>query len=269
MSSSVEVRTTPPQGASGAPELVKGLGLTSATTLVMGSMIGSGIFIVSAEIAREVNSPALLIGAWLVTGFMTIVGALSYGELAAMMPRAGGQYVYLRESLGPLWGFLYGWTLFLVIQTGTIAAVGVAFGKFLGIFFPSVSSTHWLLHFWRVPAIRIGPMVLGNMDVGLNTQNLVAILVVVLLSVINIFGVRTGALIQNIFTSAKVAALLGLALFGLLRGRNALALDANFHGHFWDNAGLDTLHDIGGGVLVGTFSVSDVGQGGSLLFSVA
>src|SRR5690348_74947 len=126
-------------------EFVKGLGLTSATTLVMGSMIGSGIFIVSAEIAREVNSPALLIGAWLVTGFMTIVGALSYGELAAMMPRAGGQYVYLRESLGPLWGFLYGWTLFLVIQTGTIAAVGVAFGKFLGIFFPSISSSNWIV----------------------------------------------------------------------------------------------------------------------------
>src|SRR5258707_7975946 len=144
MSSSVEVRTAPPQAASGAPELVKGLGLTSATTLVMGSMIGSGIFIVSADIAREVNSPALLIGAWLVTGFMTIVGALCYGELAAMMPRAGGQYVYLREALGPLWGFLYGWTLFLVLQNGPIAAVGVAFGKFLGIFWPAISSSHWL-----------------------------------------------------------------------------------------------------------------------------
>src|SRR6185295_14714331 len=126
-------------------ELVKGLGLTSATTLVMGSMIGSGIFIVSADIARLTESPALLIGAWLVTGFMTITGALAYGELAAMMPRAGGQYVYLRESLGPLWGFLYGWTLFLVIQTGTIAAVGVAFGKFLGVFFPSISSSNWVL----------------------------------------------------------------------------------------------------------------------------
>ena len=113
-------------------ELVKALGLTSATMLVMGSMIGSGIFIVSAEISREVASPALLIGAWLITGFLTIVGALTYGELAAMMPRAGGQYVYLRESLGPLWGFLYGWTLFLVIQTGTIAAVGVAFGNSSG-----------------------------------------------------------------------------------------------------------------------------------------
>src|SRR6058998_2687310 len=232
--------------------------------LVMGSMIGSGIFIVSAEIAREVNSPALLIGAWVVTGFLTIVGALSYGELAAMMPRAGGQYVYLREALGPLWGFLYGWTLFLVIQTGTIAAVGVAFGKFLGVFFPSISSSAWILHLAKVPPIHIGPMVLGNMDVGLNTQNLIAILVVVVLSVINIFGVRTGALIQNIFTSAKVAALLGLALFGLLRGRNALALAANFHGHFWDNAGLDTLHDIGGGVLVGTITVIAVAQVGSL-----
>jgi len=245
-------------------ELIKALGLTSATMLVMGSMIGSGIFIVSAEIAREVNSPALLIGAWAVTGFMTIVGALSYGELAAMMPRAGGQYVYLREALGPLWGFLYGWTLFLVIQTGTIAAVGVAFGKFLGVFFPSVSSSHWILHFWKAPAIHIGPMVLGNMDVGLNTQNLAAILVVILLSVINIFGVRTGALIQNVFTFAKVAALLGLALLGIFIGRNAQALAANFHGNFWNNAGLGALHDIGGGVLVGTLTVVAVAQVGSL-----
>ncbi len=245
-------------------ELVKGLGLTSATMLVMGSMIGSGIFIVSADIARQVNSPALLMGAWLVTGFLTVVGALSYGELAAMMPRAGGQYVYLREALGPLWGFLYGWTLFLVIQTGTIAAVGVAFGKFLGIFAPSISSSNWILHFWRVPPIHLGPMVLGNMDVGLNTQNLVAILMVVLLSVINIFGVKTGALIQNVFTFAKVSALLGLALLGLSIGRNAIAVAANFHANFWRNAGLGAQHDIGGGVLVGTLTVLAVAQVGSL-----
>src|SRR5579864_6538273 len=102
--------------------------------IVSGSMIGSGIFIVSADIAHQVKSPALLLAVWLASGVMTLIGALSYGELAAAMPRAGGQYVYLRESLGPIWGFLYGWTLFLVIQTGTIAAVGVAFGKFLGIF---------------------------------------------------------------------------------------------------------------------------------------
>ena len=237
--------------------------------LVMGSMIGSGIFIVSAEIAREVNSPALLIGAWLVTGFMTIVGALCYGELAAMMPRAGGQYVYLREALGPLWGFLYGWTLFLVIQTGTIAAVGVAFGKFLGIFFPSISSTHWILHLWKVPPIPIGPMVLGNMDVGLSTQNLVAILIVVLLSVVNIFGLKTGAIIQNIFTVAKVSALAGLVLFGLFIGRNAQALAANFSGHFWQNAGLGAQHAVQVGVggpmvLVGTLTILAVAQTGSL-----
>src|SRR5690242_20313992 len=231
--------------------------------LVMGSMIGSGIFIVSAEIAREVDSPALLIGAWVVTGFMTIVGALSYGELAAMMPRAGGQYVYLREALGPLWGFLYGWTLFLVIQTGTIAAVGVAFGKFLGIFVPSISSSNWILHFWKVPPIHLGPMLLGNMDVGLNTQNLVAILVVIALSVINIFGLKTGALIQNVFTFAKVSALLGLAFLGLFIGRNAQALAANFHGNFWHNAGLGAQHDIGG-VFVGTLTVLAVAQVGSL-----
>ena len=227
-------------------ELVKGLGLTSATMLVMGSMIGSGIFIVSAEISREVASPALLIGAWLITGFLTIVGALTYGELAAMMPRAGGQYVYLRESLGPLWGFLYGWTLFLVIQTGTIAAVGVAFGKFLGIFWPAISSSNWIVHIWKVPKFAIGPMMLGGMDVGLNTQNLVAILVVVALSVINIFGVKTGAIIQNIFTTAKVSALLGLVLFGIFLGRNAQAIAANFGANFWRNAGLGTLHDVGG-----------------------
>ncbi len=232
--------------------------------LVMGSMIGSGIFIVSADISRQVNSPALLIGAWLVTAFMTMTGALCYGELAAMMPRAGGQYVYLRAALGPLWGFLYGWTLFLVIQTGTIAAVGVAFGKFLGVFFPSISSTNWIVHLWKVPPIHVGPMVLGNMDVGLSTQNLSAILVVIFLSVVNIFGVKTGAMIQNAFTAAKVSALAGLVLFGLFIGRNATALAANFHGHFWQNAGLGALHDIGGGVVVGTLTVLAVAQVGSL-----
>ena len=236
--------------------------------LVMGSMIGSGIFIVSADIGREVGSPALLIGAWVITGFMTIAAALCYGELAAMMPRAGGQYVYLREALGPLWGFLYGWTLFLVIQTGTIAAVGVAFGKFLGVFWPAISSSHWILHLWKVPPIPIGPMVLGNMDVGINTQNLMAILLTVLLSVINVFGVKTGAAIQNVFTAAKVSALLGLAGFGLLFGRNAQAIAANFNGNFWRNAwGADHAVQVGVGgpiVLVGTLTILAVAQVGSL-----
>ena len=209
-------------------EFVKGLGLTSATTLVMGSMIGSGVFIVAADIARIVDSPALLIAAWLVTGFMTVVAALSYGELAAMMPNAGGQYVYLREALGPLWGFLYGWTLFLVIQCGTIAAVAVAFGKFLGVFLPSVSSSNWIVHIWKVPAIHLGPMVLGNMEVGLNTQNLVAIAMIVLLSIVNIFGVKTGAFVQVVFTTAKIAGLLGLIVLGVWVGSTPEALQREF-----------------------------------------
>jgi len=250
-------------------EFVKGLGLTSATTLVMGSMIGSGIFIVSAEIARLVDSPVLLIAAWVVTGFMTITGALAYGELAAMMPHAGGQYVYLRESLGPLWGFLYGWTMYLVIQTGTIAAVGVAFGKFLGVFFSSISSANWIWHIAHVPPISIGPMVLGNMDVGLNTQNLMAILMVVFLSVLNIFGVKTGAAVQNVFTFAKTAALLGLVLLGIFVGRNAQAIAANFGANFWRNAGWSALHPVQVGVggpiaLVGIITVVAVAQVGSL-----
>jgi APA family basic amino acid/polyamine antiporter len=156
-----------------------------------------------------------------------------------------------------------------VIQTGTIAAVGVAFGKFLGVFFPAISSSNWILHLWKVPPIRLGPMVLGNMDVGINTQNLCAILLVVFLSVVNIFGVKTGALIQNVFTAAKVSALLGLALFGIALGRNAQALAANFNGHFWRNAGLGAQHAVQVGVggpvvMVGTLTILAAAQVGSL-----
>jgi APA family basic amino acid/polyamine antiporter len=272
MSTSADTRIAPAPGTAqpaAQSELVKGLGLTSATTLVMGSMIGSGIFIVSAEIAREVNSPGLLIMAWAVTGFMTIVGALSYGELAAMMPKAGGQYVYLRESLGPLWGFLYGWTLFLVIQTGTVAAVGVAFGKFLGHFFSGVSATHWIWHIAKVPEWHVTSQItLGGMDVGLNTQNLAGIVVVVFLSVLNIFGIKLGAAVQNVFTIAKVSALAGLVLLGIFVGRNPKAIAANFT-DFWR---LGAAHSAGGadanGVLLGPFvgvlTVLAVAQVGSL-----
>ena len=186
-----------PASIASAPRLVESLGLFSSTALVVGSMVGSGIFIVDADIARGTNSPALFLGAWVIAAILTMTAALSYGELAAMMPKAGGQYVYLRESLGPLWGFLYGWTLFLVIQTGTIAAVAAAFGKFLGVFFPAVSSSNWLWHIAHVPALRVGPMVLGNMEIGVNTANLTAIAVVLFLAVVNIFGVKLGALIQK------------------------------------------------------------------------
>ncbi|WP_373283922.1 APC family permease [Silvibacterium dinghuense] len=251
------------------PRLVQGLGLFSATAIVMGTMIGSGIFIVPADISRGVGSPALLVAAWLITAVMTIIGALSYGEMAAMMPKAGGQYVFLREALGPMWGFLYGWTLFAVIQCGTLAAVGVAFGKFLGVFFPSVSASHWLWHIGHVPAVRIGSMVLGNMEIGLSTANLAGIIVVVLLSVVNIFGVKLGALVQNVFTTAKTAALLGLVLFGFWLGRNPAAIHANFGANFWQGASLHTLHPLQIGVggpiaMVSIFAILAVVQTGSL-----
>jgi APA family basic amino acid/polyamine antiporter len=248
------------------------LGLFSSTALVVGSMIGSGIFIVAADIARGVGSPVLFLGAWLLTAVLTIIGALSYGELAAMMPKAGGQYVYLRESLGPLWGFLYGWTFFMVIQTGTIAAVCAAFAKFLGVFFPAISSTHWLWHIAHVPAIPVGPMVLGNMEIGLNTANLTAIVVVIFLAVVNIFGVELGALIQNVFTSVKALSLAALILLVFTVGHNATAWQANFGAGFWRNAGWSALHPVqvgvgGPTVLVNMLVILAVVQVGSLFSS--
>src|SRR5262249_57297293 len=143
---------------------------------------------------------------------------------------------------------------------GTIGGGGVGFGKFLGVFLPAISSTNWIVHVVKVPPVHVGAVNLGNMEVGLNTQNLVAIIVVVALSVINIFGVKTGAMIQNVFTTAKVSGLLGLAFFGLLLGRNAQAIAANFHGNFWRNAGFGAMHDIGGGGLVATLTVLAVAQ---------
>ncbi len=233
------------------PRLAQTLGLFSATAIVVGSMIGSGIYIVDADIARGTSSPALFLGAWVVTAILTMIGALSYGELAAMMPKAGGQYVYLRESLGPMWGFLFGWTLFLVIQTGTIAAVCVAFGKFLGVFFPWVSTTHWLWHIAHVPALRVGPMVLGNMEIGVSTANLTGIVIVVFLAIVNIFGLALGAAIQNIFTSAKALSLAALILLAFTIGRTAQAWQANFGpglSQFFKNAGWSSLHPVQVGV---------------------
>ena len=240
-------------------------------------MIGSGIYIVGADIARGTNSPALFLGAWVVTAILTMTAALSYGELAAMMPKAGGQYVYLRESLGPLWGFLYGWTLFLVIQTGTIAAVAVAFGKFLGVFFPAVSNDNWLWHIAHVPALPVGPMVLGNMEIGVNTANLAGIAVVIFLAIVNVFGVKLGALIQNVFTTAKALSLGALILLTFTVGRNAAAWNANFGAgwsQFWKNSGWSSMHlvqvGVGGPmVLVNVVVILAVVQVGSLFSSDA
>src|SRR5438046_6489643 len=197
-----------------ATGLVKGLGLLDATTLVMGSMIGSGIFIVSADIARQTQSPGLLIVTWIVAACLTLIAALSYGELAAAMPQAGGQYVYLREAFGPLSGFLFGWTTFMVIQTGTIAAVAVAFAKYTGVFVPWISAQNYLI---------------GQGKVGVTTQQALAIAVIALLSWVNTRGIRTGAAIQNGFTIAKTGALLGLVGVGVLHSRNPEAVADNFN----------------------------------------
>jgi APA family basic amino acid/polyamine antiporter len=255
--------------------MVQSLGLFSSTTLVMGSMIGSGIYIVDCDIARGTNSPALFLAAWVVTAVMTLIGALSYGELAAMMPKAGGQYVYLRESLGPLWGFLYGWTFFLVIQTGTIAAVCVAFGKFLGVFFPTISSSHWLWHIGHVPAVRLGPMVLGNMDIGFNTANVVGIAVVFVLATLNVFGMKLGVLVQNVLTVIKGLSLAGVIVLGFVVGRDPAAVAANFGehwSHFWQNSGWNSLHPVQVGAdgpiaMAGVLAILAVVQVGSLFSS--
>jgi APA family basic amino acid/polyamine antiporter len=204
-------------------EFTRGLGLFDATAVVVGSMIGSGIFIVSADMARTLGSPGWLLVAWVVTGVLTVVGALSYAELAAMMPRAGGQYVYLREAYSPLWGFLYGWTLFLVIQTGTIAAVAVGFARFLGALWPAVSEDAYL----------IAPVHLTRgYAVSLSTAQMVGVLLIGLLTWTNTRGLAYGRTVQNVFTTAKTGALIGLIAAALLLGWNEAAVSDNF-GNLW------------------------------------
>src|SRR5437588_5181565 len=192
-------------------KFVRGLGLLDSTMLVAGSMIGSGIFIVSAIIARQVGSPGWLLVVWIVTGLLTLMAALSYGELAAMMPRAGGQYVYLREAFSPLWGFLYGWTLFLVIQTGTIAAVSVGFARYFGALWPWISDDRYL-----IPPIHVS----AGYALSLSTTQVVALLLISFLSWTNTRGLDYGRIVQNVFTTAKTGALLGLILVAVPLGWN-------------------------------------------------
>ncbi|MFY9554122.1 MAG: amino acid permease [Blastocatellia bacterium] len=225
---------------------VRGLGLLDSTTIVAGSMIGSGIFIVSADMARQVGSPGWLLVAWIITGLLTVIGALSYGELAAMMPKAGGQYVYLREAFSPIFGFLYGWTLFMVIQTGTIAAVAVGFAKYLGIVWPGdvISETRYI-----VSPIRIG----SGYAVSLSTAQLIGVLLIVLLTWMNTRGLKLGKLVQNVFTVTKTGALIALILLGLIVGYNATAAGANF-GDLWTARG--PIQDVGRGLTaVSTFGL--------------
>jgi APA family basic amino acid/polyamine antiporter len=221
-------------------ELVKGLGLFDSTMIVVGSMIGSGIFIVSADIAHQVQSPGLLLVVWLASGLITLIGALSFGELAAAMPHAGGQYVYLRESCGPVFGFLYGWSMLLVIETATIAAVAIAFAKFSGVLAPWFSATIWIRKIGTFGPWNLWFGQLGPYNVGLNRQNLLAILSIVLLTWINTRGLRMGKIVQNIFTVAKTISLAGLVLLGVVFSTVA-ARTANFTG-FWRHAGWSTLH---------------------------
>src|SRR5258708_4214083 len=205
--------------AKSEPGFVRAIGLFDGTMIVVGSMIGVGIFIVAAEILRQTGSAGRLLLTWILTGLLTISAALSYGELAAMFPHAGGQYIYLREAYSPLWGFLYGWTLFLVIQTGTIAAVAVGFARYLGVLVPAISPSSLLVH----------PIALGSKyAISLSIQQLVGVLMIVLLTFINTLGVRLGKLIQNVFTSAKTLSLLGLIFLGIFVGRNAGAMAENF-----------------------------------------
>jgi basic amino acid/polyamine antiporter, APA family len=190
----------------GERKFVRGLGLLDSTAIVAGSMIGSGIFIVSADIARQVGSPGWLLVVWALTGVLTVMAALSYGELAAMMPKAGGQYVYLREAYSPMWGFLYGWTLFLVIQTGTVAAVAVAFARFTGVLAP-----RWVGE--EVFLFNAGEW--GRFSLSFSSAQLLAILVILFLTAVNLRGLREGKIIQNSFTIAKTGALLGLIALAL------------------------------------------------------
>jgi basic amino acid/polyamine antiporter, APA family len=236
-------------------EFHRGLGLYDSTMVVVGSMIGSGIFIVSADMARNIGSPGWLLGAWVLTGVLTVVGALSYGELAAMMPRAGGQYVYLREAFSPMWGFLYGWTLFLVIQTGTIAAVSVGFARYFGVLLPWIADDRYL----------VAPLHLSTgYAVSLSTTQIVAILLIAVLTWTNTRGLQYGKIIQNVFTTAKTGALLGLILCGVLIGWNHTAVADNF-GNSWTVRGaVDIVPGLSAVTAFGLFVAICVSQTGSL-----
>src|SRR5438552_2671533 len=239
-----------------ATGFIRGLGLLDSTMIVAGSMIGSGIFIVSGGISKQVGAPGWLLVVWIVTGLLTLMAALSYGELAAMMPKAGGQYVYLREAFSPLWGFLYGWTLFLVIQTGTVAAVAVGFARYRGVLVPPVSESKYL----------IAPIAISkNYAISLSTAQLVGVLLIVLLTFMNTRGLKLGKLVQNTFTTAKLAALFGLILLGIFVGWNSGVVHANF-GNLWTVRG--SLEDLGGGLTAvtafGLFVGVCVAQTGSL-----
>ena len=248
-----------------APGFVAALTLTDAVMLVAGSMIGSGIFIVSADIARAVISPFWLLMAWVLTGAITLAGALSIAELAAMFPRAGGQYVFLKESMGPVMGFLFGWTLFVVIQTGTIAAVAVAFGRFLGVLWPTITPERfsWFPHADMCVSWLGCKAPGGAIQLGLSPQRLMALLSLWVLTWINLRGVQGGKTVQTLLTAAKLLGLAMIVLLGVLIGRNSDAITANFsHGNFFGNVPVTSAFVLAfGAALVGSLFSSDAWLG--------
>jgi basic amino acid/polyamine antiporter, APA family len=234
---------------------IRELGLFDSVMIVIGTMIGSGIFIVPAEMARVIGSSGWLLIAWLVTGILTIAAAVSYGELASMMPEAGGMYVYLREAFSPLWGFLYGWTLFTVIQTGTIAAVAVAFARFTGILIPVISEGNYI-----IPPIHLS----SGYAVSLSNTQLLAIVVIALLTWTNTLGVRYGKIVQNLFTVAKTGALAALILLSVFVGHNQAAIQSNF-GHFWESTKpVPITTELSAATVYGLFIAICISQSGSL-----
>jgi basic amino acid/polyamine antiporter, APA family len=233
---------------------VRGLGLYDSTMVVIGVMIGSGIFIVSADMSRLINSPGWMLMAWVLTGVLTLTAALSYGELASMLPHAGGMYIYLREAFSPLFGFLYGWTFFTVIQTGTIAAVAVAFARFFSILWPAIGENRYLI----VP-IHLS----SGYALSLSTAQLVAILVIAVLTWTNSRGLEYGKLVQNFFTSAKTLALAALILCGIFLGWNSTAVHANFANAFALGA-FDPSLGVAAGSVAGLIVALSVAQSGSL-----
>lgn len=236
-------------------EFSRGLGLFDSTMLVVGVMIGSGIFIVSAEMSRNIGSAGWLLVAWAIAGGLTIAGALCYGELSAMMPQAGGMYVYLREGYSPLFGFLYGWTLFTVIQTGTIAAVAVAFARFTGVLLPTIAEDRYL-----ISPVQIST----HYALSLSTAQLLALAIIAFLTFANTRGLRYGKAIQNVFTIAKTAALLALIAAGIFVGKNAEAIHANF-GDFWRPHGFEPLTStVSAATAFGMFVALCLSQTGSL-----
>ena len=239
--------TTPPD------QFIRGIGPAAATSLVVGSMIGSGIFIVSADISRQVAAwgPGGLLLVWVLTGLMTLAGALSYAELAAMLPKAGGQYVFLRDGLAPSAGFLYGWTLFTVIQTGTIAAVAVAFARFLSVLVPGITPDVFL----NLGTLSWMPG--GPIELGLSWQRLVAVVMIAVLTAINIRGVRLGASIQTAFTVAKIGALAALIILGLFIFRQPAIADANWSTFWGAQPWSLAMLPIVGAAMVGSLFSSD------------